>query len=250
MLTRLVFALAIVAAPATQADDSAELAQALIKLRGDVEALNNELELTREEQRTTLASLAQQRGELDAQLTRQQTATRELRDKLAKRAQDAAAAGVSGEALKPGLLATIASLRETVARGLPFKIDERLAALEEIRAQLDNGALPAHRAANRLWAYFEDEFRITRETGLYKQTVSLGQETVLADVAKVGSVLLYFKTQDGRMGYARRDQNAWRFAVTEDETERAQIAGLFDSLNKQIRQGYFELPMALGVAGG
>jgi hypothetical protein len=250
LLARRALAFGIIVTSAVQADDTADLAQALIKLRGDVEALNNELDLTREEQRTTLAALTQQRAELDAQLTRQHTLTRELREKQAQRAEQAAAAGVNADTLKPTLLTAIDNLRDVVARGLPFKIEERMAALDEIRTQLENGALPAHRAANRLWAYFEDEFRITRETGLHKQTVALGKETVLADVAKVGSVLLYFKTQDGRLGYARREQNGWRFLATDDAIDKAQIAQLFDALNKQIRQGYFELPMTLGVAGG
>lgn len=232
------------------ADEAADLAQSLIALRGEVESLNNELELVREEQRTTLGALGQQRAELEAQLQRQELATRELRDKLARQAEEAGNAGVAGDALKPVLALAISGLRQYIQSGLPFKTDERLAALAEIETQIANGSLPPHRAANRVWAFYEDEFRITRETGLYKQTVALGKEQVLADVVKVGSVLLYFKTQDGRMGYARREPNGWRFAVASEAADQERIALLFDSLGKQIRQGYFELPAALAVSGG
>lgn len=243
--------LAMALAPAASAaDEAADLAQSLITLRGEVESLNNELELVREEQRTTLGALGQQRAELEAQLNRQEMATRELRDKLARQADEAGSAGVAGDTLKPVLAQAIGGLRQYIQAGLPFKTDERLAALAEIETQIANGSLPPHRAANRVWAFYEDEFRITRETGLYKQTVALGKEQVLADVVKVGSMMLYFKTQDGRMGYAKREQGGWRFIQADDVADQERIAVLFDSLGKQIRQGYFELPAALAVSGG
>lgn len=232
------------------ADEAADLAQSLIRLRGEVESLNNELELVREEQRTTLGALGQQRAELEAQLNRQELATRELREKLARQAEEAGSAGVAGDTLKPVLAQAIVGLRQYIQGGLPFKTDERLAALAEIETQIGNGSLPAHRAANRLWAFYEDEFRITRETGMYKQTVTLGKEQVLADVAKVGSVMLFFRTQDGRMGLARREASGWRFVPVSDGADQERIAILFDALGKQIRQGYFELPAALAVGGG
>jgi hypothetical protein len=52
------------------------------------------------------------------------------------------------------------------------------------------------------------------------------------------------------MGYARREPAGWRFAVATEAADQARIALLFDSLGKQIRQGYFELPAALAVGGG
>ncbi|HQX25035.1 MAG TPA: DUF3450 family protein [Pseudomonadota bacterium] len=243
--------LALALAPAAHAaDEAADLAQSLIKLRGEVESLNSELELVREEQRTALGALGQQRAELEAQLNRQELSTRELRERLARQAEEAGSAGVAGDTLKPVLSQALAQLRQYIQSGLPFKTEERLAALAEIETQIANGTLPPHRAANRVWAFYEDEFRITRETGLYKQTVTLGKDQVLADVVKVGSMMLYFKTQDGRMGYARREPAGWRFVVAAEAADQERIALLFDSLGKQIRQGYFELPAALAVGGG
>lgn len=243
--------LVLALAPAAlAADEAAELAQSLIKLRGEVESLNGELELVREEQRTTLGALGQQRAELETQLNRQEVATRELREKLSRQAEEASTAGVAGDTLKPVLAQAIAGLRQYIEGGLPFKTDERLAALAEIETQIGNGSLPTHRAANRLWAFYEDEFRITRETGMYKQTITLGKEQLLADVAKVGSVMLFFRTQDGRMGLARREAAGWRFVPADEAADQERIAFLFDSLGKQIRQGYFELPAALAVGGG
>lgn len=246
----LFLALSVLLPQAVVAQEADQLSQRLIALRGEVEALNGELELLREEQRTSLQGLAQQKAELENNLKRQQLAQQEARNKLAAMEAERGAVAATGDTLTPVMALAIDALRAQVAAGLPFKTGERLAALEDIRTQLASGQLPPYRAANRLWAFYEDEFRITRETGLHSQTIRIGAEQVLADVAKVGSVMLLFRTEDGRMGAARRGPQGWTFEVSTDEAEQQRIAALFDSLGKQIRQGYFELPAALAVGGG
>jgi hypothetical protein len=241
----LVLFLVALPAPAQEAD---ALAQGLIRLRGEVEQLNGELELLREEQRVALAALAAQRAELETAAERQQLVAREARQKLEARSEEQATAGAAGAGLKPVLLAATAALAAHIEAGLPFKTEERLGELQAFRVQVETGSLAPQRAVNRLWAFYEDEFRLTRENGLHAQTIALGPERVLADVAKLGAMALYFQTQDGRLGQARRVGRDWRFEVLEDEAARAQVAALFDALRKQIRQGYFELPLALAEA--
>lgn len=136
-----------------------------------------------------------------------------------------------------------------VRAGLPFKQAERVADIDSFRNDLLSGAIPPARAVNRLWALYEDEFRLTRENGLFSQTLRIGNERVLADVVRLGSVALYFKTQDGRVGLAQRAGSAWTFVEATDPVDRERIDTLFDALRKQIRQGFFELPLAVnGVA--
>jgi hypothetical protein len=246
---RLSLLLALATASATAAEPEADaLSQGLIRLRGEVEQLNGELDLLREEQRTALAALNAQKAELSASAERQQLGAREALQKLETQRSASAAAGIAGDTLKPVLLAATDSLQAQVRAGLPFKVEERVAELDEFRAQLENGSLPPQRAVNRLWAFYEDEFRLTRENSQHKQTIALGEERVLADVAKLGTMALYFRTDDGRLGHAQRGVDEWRFVVLEDERARQQVAALFDSLGKQIRQGYFELPLATGSA--
>jgi hypothetical protein len=242
---RLGLVLALAATPAWAQVDADALSEGLIRLRGEVEQLNSELELLREEQRTSLAALNAQRAELSASVERQQLGAREIRQKLEQQLGEAAAAGVSGDSLKPLLLDATDTLAEQVRAGLPFKIDERLGELQTFRTQVENGTLSPQRAVNRLWAFYEDEFRLTRENGLHAQTIALGQERVLADVAKLGAMALYFQTQDGRLGQAQRSPSGWRFTLIDDAEAKKQVSALFDSLRKQIRQGYFELPVAV-----
>lgn len=224
------------------------LSEGLIRLRGEVEQLNSELTLLREEQRTQLAALNAQRAELEAGLARQELAAREARGKLEAAQAEAAEAGVEGEELKP-LIATAADgLKAHIRAGLPFKQDERVGEIDAFLAQVENGSLPPMRAINRLWAFFEDEFRLTRDNGLYSQTIEVEGERVLGEVAKVGTLALYFRTPDGRVGQARRDGADWRFEPVADADTIKRIDALFDAYRKQIRQGFFELPLAAGGA--
>lgn len=236
------------AVPVSAQDEADELAQGLIRLRGEVEQLNSELELLREEQRVMLAGLNQQKAELSNSAERQGLAAREAREKLVAKQAEIEAAGASGDNLRPALLSAIEALKTHIQSGLPFKIEERLGELDRFRGELENGSVPAQRGVNRLWAYFEDEFRLSRDNSLHTQTIQLGDERVLADVAKLGSMALYFRTRDGRLGQAQRQGSGWVFVELTDESQQAQVRNLFDSLGKQIRQGWFELPLAAAGA--
>ncbi len=239
----LLLLLAAVGLPAQ--DNLTELSESLIRMRGEVEELNRELDLGREEQRVTLAGLNGQRAELQASLQRQELALREQQELLQQAIERAGEAGVEGDALKPALFAAIDGLEAQIATGLPFRTEDRLAELAGLRDQIQSGVLPAHRAANRLWAFYEDELRISRENGLYAQTIQLGGDRVLADIAKIGSVLLFFRTDDRRVGRAVPAAGGWRFELYEDRADQRRVLELFDALRKQIRQGWFELPGGL-----
>ena len=239
----LALTLCLPALPLSAQGEAGELAQNLIRLRGEVEQLNDELELQRQEQRTALAGLSARQAELQASVERQELAARELREGLARQREQATQAGVAGAELVPLLQQAIAGLEAYVGSGLPFKREERLGAVAELRTALANGSVPPQRAVNRLWALYEDEFRLTRDNSLHSQTIVLGEERVLADVAKLGTVALYFRTSDGRSGQAVRGAEGWRFVAFEDGEQAEQVAALFDALGKQIRQGYFLLPL-------
>ena len=224
-------------------DDSIDnLTQKLITLRGEVEDLNTELLLQREERKQTMAALLAQRSEMEARLKRAEINQQKLRKTLKRNLEIAETAGNDATRTVPVLISAIASLEEKIKSRLPFKIEERLADLKEIRSQITSATLSPPRAANRLWAFFEDEIRLNREIGLYRQTISLNGERVLADVARLGMVMLYFRTPDEKYGMARREEKDWQYQLVTAPSGKKQIALLFESLEKQIRSGLFELP--------
>lgn len=226
-----------------------EKAERLIALRAQVEELNQELDLLKQEHRADMGALAAQKAELEANRKRQETTLKQIEQQIAENREKAAAAGVDNDKLKPVLLTAIDELETHIAASIPFKIEERQAELGEIRTQLESDILPANRAANRLWAFYEDEIRLTRENGIYSQTIELNSERVLADVAKLGTVMMYFRTNDGTYGEVVRSGDGWRYEILSAADQVAAVENLFDSLQKQIRQGFFELPNTLAGRG-
>ena len=237
----LLFGLVTIVPTLVFANDEKSLAESLVELRAEVESLSEQLELERATARESMVGLTERRAELDADLQREQLRLKRLQELM--REQDALVARHADvdDALKPALLEAGAGLLEYVDGSLPFRLSERRAAIAAILDKVRTGELSPSRAATRLWAIAQDELRLTKENGLYRQPIELEGKEVLVDVVRIGMVLLFFKTPGGAVGQAVY-QGTWRYLpITDDEGVR-QVNHLFDSFKKQVRVGYFELP--------
>lgn len=238
-------ALASIATQVQAQDATDALANRLIQLRGQVDELQTDLNLAREEHKNRMTYLTAQLTETEASRDREALRVRQLEQDLEQMKEQVAAAGATSETLAPVVLLYLAELRAQVRTGFPFKVGDRLSELDEIETQLNSGVITAHRAFNRLWAFVEDELRITRENAIYTQSINLNGENVLVDVAKLGNAMMYFRTRDLQYGRAVETSQGWRFELLDSAGDQELVARLFDSLRKQIRQGYFRLPNAL-----
>lgn len=231
-------------------ENLATLADRLIRMRGDVDSLQSELNVHREEHKNRMAYLTAQLADLEASKDREALRVRQLDEELEEMRLEVAAAGDTSETLTAVVLNHVSLMRQQVTSGFPFKVHERQAALDEISNQLESGVINAQRAVNRLWAFIEDEIRISRENAIYTQSIHLNGESVLVDVAKLGNTMMYFRTRDKEYGRAVPSSGGWTFELLTSTEDEKQVAELFDSLRKQIRQGYFELPNVLpGLRG-
>jgi len=233
------------AAPLARADGEGDplenLAEALVAKRSDVERLAGEVELEKAARRDALRSLAQRRADLERQLQAAEVELDEARVAAAESATELERSEAAGRALTPVVERTLAGLRSHVRDGLPFRTADRLADLDAIEAELDAGRLAPDEALGRLWSTLEDELRLTRENGLYRQRVELEGEARLVDVARLGTVLLYLRTPDGRHGVFEPAGDGWRPRLLEG-AEAARVAALFEALERHVRQGFFVLP--------
>ncbi len=228
------------------ADEYENLANALSKVRGEVEELQAQLDLERDNHRNQMASLASQLADLGVEERRQKINIEKLQQSLTKLQTESQQADASSEDLKPVLVGLITRYRKYVRNAFPFKIEDRLADINKLETQINNGVLDSKKAVNRMWAFIEDEIRMSKENGIYQQTIELNGEQVLASIAKLGTAMMYFQTGDKRVGMAVRVSDGnWRYQEVTDNAAIEQIYVLFDSLKKQIRQGYFELPNPL-----
>ena len=157
--------------------------------------------------------------------------------------------GATANDMTPMLMSAIGNLEKITKSGIPFKTEERLADLGKIKSDLKKGNITQEKALSLVWASYDDALRLTKEIGLFKQHVTIGETQKLAKVAKIGTAMMFFLTPDDQVGYVKQVKGSYTYVVVEDETSKKQIHTLFDALQKQIRTGYFSLPNALLVAG-
>jgi hypothetical protein len=240
----LVVAVAALSAPAL-ADEVSNLAQRLSDLRGDVEKLSARLAEKTADQQDQVRSLSRQKADIELEVGREELRLKKLQASVSEKREALAVENAEGEALKPMFGQQLEKVRGYVQGSLPFRREERLAELDKIEDQVRSGLSTPDRAMGRLWSFMEDEFRLTRESGLYRQSIPLVGGEQLADVARIGMVMLYYQTSDGSVGHTVRRAGQWSFVSVDDAEQAKRIRSLLDQFKKQIRVGYFELPSAL-----
>ena len=235
--------------PAVLLADDEQMVGSIMKLRADVESLYTKIDEDKESYKAQMKSLALQIADSEAQINRLNTSIK-LADldlqKIRIQVENTATENVE---LKPLLKRAFANLEDSIRNGIPFKTEDRLSALAKIRTDLKQNLITEEKALALLWASYEDNIRLTGEIGQFKQKIVIDGQDVLATVAKIGSVMLYFSTPDNRVGFVVRDNDGYTFKTVDDRTDKKLILSLLEALNKQIRTGFFTLPNAL-LAGG
>jgi hypothetical protein len=230
--------------------ENEKMVESIMKLRADVETLYTKIDENKESYKTQMQSLAMQIADSEAQINRINTSIKLADVELQKTQSEIADTSNASVELRPLLESAFAMLEASVREGFPFMVQERLAALEKIRTDLAENLITEERALALLWASYDDNMRLTSEIGLFKQKVTIDGRDVLAHVAKIGSVMLFFQTLDNRVGYATKDGDRYTYKTVQDPNQKKSILVLFDALRKQIRTGYFSIPNALLVTGG
>ncbi|MFK7931531.1 MAG: DUF3450 family protein [Myxococcota bacterium] len=228
----------------TAAADETDQARRLAELRADVEALASEIQAVKDDTRGELRSLELQKSDLEARIRAEEVRLKELQRLMERHKEALTGEQVAGEVLKPVLLSALEELRVSVNGSLPYRIEERLADIDKLTGQLSDGSLTPQRGSTRVWQLLEDELRLTRENIMDRQVLTVEGDEVLVDVARIGMVMMYFRTSDARVGVLRGASGGWTTELLSG-TDAAQVESLFGALEKQVRVGYFDLPNAL-----
>lgn len=239
------FALGLMGSVSAHATEAEELATRLSALRTEVEGLEETLDLEREELRGELRALELRKTELEARIRQEETRMAELERAVERQREVLASDEVADEHLTPVLLEGIATLEQSIASGLPYRLAERQAGLEDLRQQIEAKTLDPRRAMSRVWQFVEDELRLSRENTVDRQELALPDGNRLVEVARLGMIGMFWRSDDGRYGMAERSAAGWTWREVTDADAIAQLEDLFDALKKQIRVGWFDLPWAL-----
>ncbi|WP_373031702.1 DUF3450 family protein [Sulfurovum sp.] len=231
------------------AQNDENMVKSIMTLRGDVESLYTKIDENKDYFRSQMKSLSMQSTDNEAQINRQETSLKLTEQNIDKVEDQLNEIGNKGQDIKPMIYDALLTLSSQIKAGIPFKVEDRLAALSKIKTDLNNGDITQEKALALTWASYDDALRLTKEIGLFKQEITIDNEEKLAKIAKIGSVMMFFSTLDDQVGYVKQKGDVYQYVTVADEVQRTQIVNLFDALQKQIRTGYFTLPNALLLRG-
>jgi hypothetical protein len=175
-------------------------------------------------------------------VARAETAVADLAGQVARAEASLAAKTAERQALVPLVERQIAALRTFIQGSLPFRTTERLRQCDVLQADLAAGQMGADQVLARVWAAMEDEFRLARENGLYTEPITVDGVEHLAAIVRLGTVALYFRLADGRVGVVAPEGTGWAHRLVTEPSASAQLTTLFEAFQKRIRQGYFPVP--------
>lgn len=209
----------------------------LATLRAEVDTLRGEVRRDQADLEARLSSLASARGDAEVELAGEERALERIRADLARARTEVADADPHA-ALLPAVRTGLSNLRAHIGTGIPFRAAERLAAIDTLEADVTSGRIPTDKAVSRVWQALEDELALQRESAVDRQVITLSGEEHLAQIARIGMVALYWRTEDGAAGWWTVD--GFVEATTRDE--RADVEAIFTALERRIRSGWFDLP--------
>jgi len=226
---------------------SDNMAESLMKLRAEVEQLDSAIADEKDSYKGEMKSLRMQKNDLESIIAREELRIKQLQVEMAKVKKEVKEAGKNSVGLKPIVLEALATLEKTVQAQIPFKTEDRIADIHRIQKQVEKDEVTAQKGLALTWNAYGDAIRMSKENGIFKQTINLNGQDRLAEVARVGTMMMFFKTPNDEMGYVVKDNNGWNYKQVISKEEKVQIASIFDAFKKQIRTGYFTLPNALVV---
>lgn len=247
VLSTIVFYIALPAFSATKGVE--DLAKKVIELRREVEELNAQYEMRKQQVVEELKGLATQKTELSAGINEAELKEQQLLQKMVDIKKHLKQKSALGEDLNAVNNNILSFLREYIITSLPYQREQRNSSLQQLEEKVKTGEISPTTVTNLLWGLLADEKRLARETSLAKQNISLEGKELLAEVVKVGMVAMYFKIDEGKVGQVVQSGNEWKYKEFSQKWEQEKVLLLFDSIKKQIRNGFFELPLSLEEKG-
>lgn len=250
--SKLVYSLAFTATLFTSslaANNNQDLVNSIMQLRGDVENLYSTVKENKQNYNAQMKSLSMQTADSEAQINRKTTSIKLAENELNKIKTQIQETSDGNTDIKPLVLNALDLLETTINNGVPFMVEKRIADLHKIKSDLNEGLITNEKALSLTWLSYDDTIRVTKEIGLFKQEIDFNGQKVLARIAKLGSIALFFATPTDEVGFVQKTDNSYSYKHITDPEDIKKIVSLFDALQKQIRTGYFELPNALVLQG-
>lgn len=218
---------------------SEDLSDKIIQLRNEVSELSDDFRTEKELLKSKIQTLALEKMDLDSKLRRQEISLQATQKKLtqAKSLKD-----IKYPEFDQIISTFLDFETQRLTKTLPYKLEERLDYIQKIKTDFLEDKSPSDKILQNLWSHIEDEIQLAKDISLDKDVLTIDGQPTLVEIAKVGMLMLFYKTADGQYGYLDYKTGPWKPVLISDSGQSILIESFFESLKKQIRTGYFEFP--------
>lgn len=223
-----------------------EWAKELESLRSRINDVDARLRAEQSSGSAQIGTLVKRLGELKAQADREKVRYKAASDSVKELKQRLAERENKGDVFVPVVKNGLALLKAEILKGVPYRVKDRLAALDEISLEMNSGRTGPEEAASKLWHLFEDELRLTQEVILTKIPVTLeeGKGRRMVRVVRLGMTALYTELGNGRYGtFVRGSEGGWKHKTLDHGEAAKEIKKLFSALEKNMLEGSYKLPL-------
>lgn len=218
------------------------ISKELVDIRQQIANLHDEINYEKDSFNDRLRSYSNQKADLNVKISRADLNIKDLKRELDKLQTENKEKFAAFDEVSPVLSTVISSIRESLQTSVPFKREQRVQALNDIEHRLNTNIITPNKAADQLWAFVEDELVLGRSSGIYNETISVNGEEKLVKVLRLGKVAMFYKTSDEEYGLIKNEKGQWQQLSVASEADQRQLDNLFDSFNKNIRNGLFSVP--------
>lgn len=217
-----------------------DLSNKIIQLRMEVNTMSEELKSESELLKSRIQTLALEKIDLDSKIRRQKINLKNANLKLSevKDNSDHIEKNFSKEIVQ---FLNDESIR--IQKSIPYKKTERINYVQTLKKDYLSDKNSEIKTLQLIWTHVEDELQLAKGISIDKDILEIDGKSTLVEVAKVGMVMMFYKTPDGKLGFIKFDQSKWMPTLFEDTSSKNLVNLFFENLRKQIKIGFFTLPM-------
>lgn len=188
----------------------------------------------------TYLSVTQQKDELSAYDDQLAQIVQAQTDQINSLGQQVNQVGGVRDSLLPLMLQMTDSLAQFIKLDLPYRQDERLAKVAQLKTLIGTGGVSVTDKFQKLLQAYDDEIAAGRSVEAFRGEVSENGKSLTVNFLRVGHVLLAYQTLDkSETGYWDKPGHKWQV----DNSYKGAVADAIAIANKEAAPNLMELPV-------
>jgi hypothetical protein len=213
----------------------------LVSLRSDLETSNRELEADLKQKQAELDLWTQKKLELEGQVQKESLRKMQIDEKISRLESRVKREGKMNPKALPTFNQWLAKAHDWVQSSLPFRTEQRLAALDALKERAARGHESLESLTSELWLFLESEMKMASDNEFRLTEVGGGK----AEVARLGFFALFAKTPDGKVQKAQLHDGKWAMS-TLSGSDQDNALRLINNMKSKKDSGLYQLPLESG----